>query len=138
METCTPLECWEIYCPSRNSTNRSFCTHCCRAALLQLTLLCVPLADIIDRVSLLGSDSGQVLVLVNSSLLCQLTMDSDFDRIILHDCMVLEMSFDAYEDKNLPQRAGLPVSFAFRSPLLFAMTLDGVVCILHYLVTSFT
>ena len=103
--------------------------HC----FVAICFIFTPLADIIERVSLLGSDSGQVLVLVNSLLVCRLTMDSDFDRIILHDCMVLDMSFDAYKDKNLPQRAGLPVSFAFRSPLLFAMTLDGVVCILYYL-----
>ena len=94
------------------------------------------LADIIDKVSLLGSDSGQVLVLVNSLLVCQLTMDNDFDRIVLHDCMVLEMSFDPYEDENLPQRAGLPVCFVFKSPLLFAMTLDGIVCILYRLIND--
>ena len=79
---------------------------------------------------LLGSDSGQVLVLINSLLLCSLTKDTEFDRIALHDCIALEMSFDPYDDDDLPRRAGLPVSFTFRSPLLFAMTLDGVVCIL--------
>ena len=88
------------------------------------------LADIVDSVRLLGSDGGQVLVLVNSSLVCSLTMDTEFDRVALHDCIALEMSFDPYEDDLLPRRAGYPVSFTFRTPLLFAMTLDGVVCIL--------
>ena len=83
-----------------------------------------------DSVRLLGSDGGQVLVLVNSLLVCSLTMDTEFDRVTLHDCIALEMSFDPYDDDGLPQRAGLPVSFTYRSPLLFAMTLDGVVCIL--------
>ena len=87
-------------------------------------------ADIIDSVRLLGSDNGQVLVLVNSLLVCSLTMDTEFDRVALHDCIALEMSFDPYDDDDLPQRAGLPVSFTFQSPLLFAMTLDGIVCIL--------
>ena len=88
------------------------------------------LADIIDRVRLLGSDSGKVLVLVNSLLVCHLAMDSEFGRVTVHECMLLEMSFDPYKDDNLPQRAGLPVSFALKSPLLFAMTLDGIACIL--------
>ena len=88
------------------------------------------IADIVDRLRLLGSDSGQVLVLVNSLLVCRLAMDSEFGRVTVHDCMLLEMSFDPYKDDNLPERASLPVSFALRSPLLFAMTLDGIVCIL--------
>ena len=96
----------------------------------------IPSADIIDSVLLLGSDSGHVLLLVNSTLVCRLTLILCspliviFDRVALYDCMALEMSFEPYEDDLLPQRAGLPVSFAFRTPLLFAMTLDGVVCIL--------
>ena len=98
---------------------------------LHVLLCCViPSADIIDSVLLLGSDSGHVLLLVNSTLVCRLTLDNEFDRVALYDCMALEMSFEPYEDDLLPQRAGLPVSFAFRTPLLFAMTLDGVVCIL--------
>jgi hypothetical protein len=88
-------------------------------------------ADIVDSVRLLGSYGGQVLVLVNSLLVCSLTMDTEFDRVALHDCVALEMSFDPYDDDDLPQRAGLPVSFTFQSPLLFAMTLDGVICILR-------
>lgn len=84
-----------------------------------------------DSVRLLGSDSGQVLMLINSLLVCSLAMDTEFDRVALHDCVALEMSFDSYDDDDLPQRAGLPVSFTFQSSLLFAMTLDGVICILR-------
>ena len=89
-------------------------------------------ADVVDSVHLLGSDNGHVLVLVNSLLLCRLAVDNDFDRLVLHDCTTLEMSFDPYDDDNLPQRSGLPVSFALRSPLLFAMNLDGITCILYH------
>lgn len=88
-------------------------------------------ADIVDSVRLLGSYGGQVLMLVNSLLVCSLAMDTEFDRVALHDCVVLEISFDPYDDDDLPQRAVLPVSFMFQSPLLFAMTLDGVICILR-------
>ena len=50
-------------------------------------------------------------------------MDTEFDCVAHHDCVALEISFDPYDDDDLPQRAGLPVSFA--------MTLDGVICILR-------
>lgn len=106
---------------------------CCVANVIIITLYL--LADVVDSVHLLGSDNGHVLVLVNSLLLCRFAVDNDFDRLILHDCTTLEMSFDPYDDDNLPQRSGLPVSFAFRSPLLFAMNLDGITCILLFIIS---
>ena len=91
-------------------------------------------ADVIDSLQLLGSDSGRVLILINSLLVCSLAMDTEFGRVALHDCITLEMSFAPYEDDLLPQRAGHAVSYTFRNPLLFAMTLDGITCILALIV----
>ena len=51
-----------------------------------------------DSVRLLGSYGGQVLMLVNSLLVCSLAMDTEFDRVALHDCVASEISFDPYDD----------------------------------------
>ena len=88
-------------------------------------------ADVIDSLSLLGSHEDQVLLLLNSFLLCVVNLDPEFGRISIQQCLPIEPTTDPYVDDSLPQEVGPLANFAFRSPLLFALTQDGLVCILH-------
>ena len=90
---------------------------------------CLP-AYVLESVVLLGSDSSQVLLLLNSALLCKVELDREFGRVVLVSCMAVDTSLEPFEDDSLPALAGEVVSLAFSSPLLFALTEHGVVCIL--------
>ena len=88
-------------------------------------------ADVLESVDFLGSDGGQVFLLLNSSLVCCLTLDQEFGCISLVCCYDLRLSLSLYQDDELPTVAGAIVSCAFINPLLFVVTANGIVCILN-------
>lgn len=83
-----------------------------------------------QSVDLLGSEGGQALLLFNSSLVCHLVLDQEFGRIALVGCHLLQLSLQSYQDEQLPGSPGLMVNCVHVSPLLFALTASGLVCIL--------
>ena len=87
-------------------------------------------ANVIDSVSILGSDSGQILLLFNSNLVVMVTLDKEFSRIIVNESFVIETSLKPYDREFLPERVAPLINFVFSSPLLFAMTKEGLICIL--------
>lgn len=56
--------------------------------------------------------------------------DPEFGRVSVQQCLPVEPTTDPYVDDALPVEVGPLVNFAFRSPLLLALTQDGLVCIL--------
>ena len=80
---------------------------------------------------MLGSEGGESLLLFDMSLVCRLVLDREFGCIALVGCYVLHISLDQYEDDQLPRVPGSIACIEYVNPLLFAMTTDGVVCILH-------
>lgn len=88
-------------------------------------------ANVIDSLSILGSDGGQILLLFNSNLVVMVTLDSEYHRMAVKDgTFIIDTSLKQYEGEFLPERTAPLVNFVFSSPLLFAMSRDGVVCIL--------
>ena len=79
---------------------------------------------------MLGSEGGKILLLFNSFLVCHFLLDQEFGRIALVGCYVLQLSLHHYQDTYLPTSPGPVVSHVFISLLLFALTTDGIVCIL--------
>ncbi len=96
------------------------------------TLIFPPLADSIDTIQAIGSYNNRVLLLVNSDLVCTVTFDPEFSRMIVLRCLSIELSTDAYADSSLPQWVGPIVNVTFVRPLMFALTQDGLVCILTF------
>ena len=79
---------------------------------------------------MLGSDKGEAFLLFNSSLVCRLVMDHEFGCIILAGCHTLQLSLLPYQDDQLPSSTGPMVECVYVAPLLFALTAQGIVCIL--------
>lgn len=79
---------------------------------------------------MLGSEDGQAIVLFNSCLVCRFSLDVDFGSVALVGCYLIQLSLHRYQDDQLPSSPGSLSCCAFVSPLLFAMTTDGTVCIL--------
>ena len=92
-------------------------------------LLCT--AELWDLVVLLGSEGGQALLLLNSSLVCRLILDHEFGCIALAGCHVLQLSLQQYQDDQLPDSPGPLITCSFVNPLLFTLTASGIICILN-------
>ena len=90
------------------------------------------LADVLESVELLGSEAGQILLLFNSSLVCHLVLDQEFGSVVLAGCHLLSLSLEPYHDDQLPGAAGELVCCLYVDPLLFALTTEGIVCILTH------
>ena len=90
-------------------------------------------ADVITSVSPLGSTNGQVLLLVNASLLLRVTLDQEFGRLTVQGHLSIEPSLQlqAFQDEAVPVGVGRLVDCVFQSPLLFTLSHDGFVCILY-------
>lgn len=89
-------------------------------------------ADVLESVELLGSVAGQVLLLFNSSLVCHLVLDQEFGSVVLAGCHLLSLSLLPYHDDQLPGAPGELVGCVYVDPLLFALTTEGIVCILTH------
>ncbi len=85
----------------------------------------------IETVISVGTFSNQVLLMVNSDLLVSVTFDPEFSRMVVLSALSVELSTDSYSDSSLPQWVGPLANITFVPPLLFALTQDGLICILE-------
>ena len=93
--------------------------------------MCVPpIADVLESVLVLGSEGGQAILMFNSCLVCHVSLDVEFYRVALAGCFQIKPSLSPYLDNQLPHTPAALTCCVFVSPLLFAMTEDGIVCIL--------
>ncbi|XP_064396222.1 spatacsin-like isoform X6 [Halichondria panicea] len=93
-------------------------------------------SDSIDTVQAIGSYNNRVLLLVNSDLVCTVTFDPEFSRMIVLRCLSIELSTDAYADSSLPQWVGPIVNVTFVRPLMFALTQDGLVFVYNMMTSQ--
>lgn len=95
------------------------------------TIFCINcVADVLESVALLGSIENNILLLFNSSLVCHLVLDQEYGCIALVGCYTIQLSLHRYQDDQLPDSPGPLASCTYVSPLLFALTESGIVCIL--------
>lgn len=115
-----------------------FCTSLSRSCWIAqsytvfFSLPCV-LPQVVVEVTQLqpvGSSEGCVLLLVNSSLLCSLSLDLEFGRLGVGVCVSVELSLEDMRDHLLPPRVGHVVDFVFSPPLFLQLCHNGTVCIL--------
>ena len=82
--------------------------------------------------SCLAQRQARFLLLFNSCLVCHLVLDQKFGSVVLAGCHLLSLSLEPYHDDLLPGAAGELVSCLYVNPLLFALTIEGIVCILTH------
>jgi hypothetical protein len=61
-----------------------------------------------------------------------LVLDHEFRCIALLGCYTLQLSLHQYRDDHLPEAPGTLACCVYSSPLLLALTTNGIVCILMW------